>query len=181
MILSIAEEPRNPCIPLRYCLCSSPRSPPRPQVSPPKWQRKKHRQLCASLARGVKRGNFWNDGCRRWCPICFSSLQFTASAMLCKQLGSTTRPSAISQPPFSFFHVRPAMSLREHHFRFLWSDSLAFTFCLDASIGVFTFASITTDRGATVVLTVYRRASCTSKWRLKNVVMSYDLATTKTG
>lgn len=83
-------------------------------------------------------------------------------------------------PPFSCFHARPAMSLREHRFRFLWSDSVAFAFCLDASIGVFTFASITGDRGATVVLTAYRRVSCTSKWRLNNVVVSHDLASTQT-
>lgn len=70
------------------------------------------------------------------------------------------------------------MSLREHHFRFLWSDSIALAFCLDASIGVFTFASITGDRGATVGLTAYRRASCTSERGLKNVLWSHDLATT---
>lgn len=79
-----------------------------PRVSPPKWQCKGIRghdnELCASPERGVKRGNFWNDGCRRWCPICFSSLEFTASAALCKQLGSKTGCSAIP-PPFSFFFL----------------------------------------------------------------------------
>lgn len=61
-------------------------------------------ELCTSLERGVKRGNLWSDGCRRWCPICFSSLQFTASAALSKQLGSKTGCSAISSSPFRFFH-----------------------------------------------------------------------------
>lgn len=60
-------------------------------------------ELCASPERGVKRGNFWNDGCRRWCPICFSSLEFTASAALCKQLGSKSGCSTISSSPFHFF------------------------------------------------------------------------------
>lgn len=71
-----------------------------PWVSLRKWQCKGIRghgnELCPSPERGVKRGNFWNDGCRRWCPICFSSLEFTASAALCKQLGSKTGRSAIS-------------------------------------------------------------------------------------
>lgn len=58
---------------------------------------------------------------------------------------------------------------------------MAVAFCLDASIGVFTSASITTDRRATVMLTAYKRASCTPRWRLKNVVMSHDLAAIKTG
>lgn len=78
----------------------------------------------------VKRGNFWNDGCWRWCPICFSSLEFTASAALCKQLGSKTGCSAISSspflffsPPFFFFYARSAMSLRQHNFRFLWRNT----------------------------------------------------------
>lgn len=85
-----------------------------PRVSPPKWHCKGNREhgneLCTSSERGVKRGNFWNDGCQRWCPMCFSSLEFTASAALCKQLGSKTGCSAISSslfrsppPPPSFF------------------------------------------------------------------------------
>lgn len=76
-------------------------------ATPAKWQRKGIRghgnELCTPPERGVKRGNFWYDGCRRWCPICFSSLEFTASAALCKQLGSKTRRSAISSAPSPFF------------------------------------------------------------------------------
>lgn len=87
------------------------------------------------------------------------------------QHGVLQFPSSLFQL-FPFFHARPALSLREHHFRLLLSNTVAFAFCLHASIGVFTFASITGDRGATFKLTVYRRASCTSKWGLKNVVMS---------
>lgn len=58
---------------------------------------------------------------------------------------------------------------------------MAWAFCLDASLGVFTFASITVDRGATFTLTVYRSGSCTSKWRLTNVAMSHDMATAGPG
>lgn len=139
-------------------------------------------ELCAFPARGVKRGNFWNDGCRRWCPICFSSLQFTASAVLCKQLGSITPCSAISLlPPSSFssifFHAQSAMSLREDHFRFFWRSSAAFPFCLDARIGVLPFHPSLLP-GATVVLTIYSQASRTSGWRLRNVVVPHNMATT---
>lgn len=89
-------------LPLKYCMKlffydSTPQG----------WQHKgicgHGNEMCASPARGVKRGNFWNDGCRRWCPICFSSLEFTASAALCKQLGSKTGCSAISTSPSHFF------------------------------------------------------------------------------
>lgn len=147
--------------------------PPQPlpptSVSPPKWQRKGVRghgnELCSSPARRVKRGNFWNDGCRRWCPMCFSSLEFKASAALRKQLGSKTGHPAISSSPFHFFfppptdslffififfflcEARSAVSLRENTvLDFSWGTRRRFACCLDANIAVFTRASITGDR-----------------------------------
>lgn len=144
----------------------TPSTSPPASVSPPKWRRKGIRghgnELCSSPARRVKRGNFWNDGCRRWCPICFSSLEFKASAALCKQLGSKTGHSAISSSPFHFFfflppilyflflffcRARSAVSLRENTaLDFSWGIRRRFACCLDANIAVFTRASITGDR-----------------------------------
>lgn len=124
----------------------TPSTSPPTLVSPPKWQRKgihgHGNELCSSPARRVKRGNFWNDGCRRWCPICFSSLEFKASAALCKQLGSKTGHSAISSSPFHFFFLPPILCFlfiflpsslcsvleREHSFRFLLRNTA--TLCL---------------------------------------------------
>lgn len=121
------------------CLCG-------PCVSPPKCQCKGiHRhdnEPCASPERGVKRGNFWNDGCRRWCPICFSSLEFTASAALCKQLGSKTG--------FFFFLMLgrqcPSENIILDFSGEILNHSGCMGYCLDGNIAVFTCASIISDR-----------------------------------
>lgn len=83
------------------------------------WGIRKHsNELCTSAER-VKRGHFWNDGCRRWCPICFNSSKFTASEAPCKQLGEKTGPFLCL---FYFFSL--AMSLREQIFIFLQRYSI---------------------------------------------------------
>lgn len=150
-------------LPLRYCRSWLFMGPL--HVSPPKWQRKGIRghgnELCTSPARGVKRANFWNDGCRRWCPICFSSLEFTASAALCKQLGSKTGCSAISSSPFhfpppSYLYARSAMSLREHHFRFLLRNTVVLCLLFGCQYCSFYLCIYHRWQSTVVVLNVYR-------------------------
>lgn len=81
------------------------------------WGIRKHsNELCTSAER-VKRGHFWNDGCRRWCPICFNSSKFTAFAAPCKQLGKKTGPSAISSLSVSLYFF---LSLCPWEKRFLY-------------------------------------------------------------
>lgn len=143
-------------LPLKYCM-----KPPPPH--PPGWQRKgicRHaNEMRTSPARWAKRGNFWNDGCRPWCPIRFSSFEFTASAALCKQLGSKTGCSAISTSPFHFFfYARSAMSLREHNFRFLLRNNIVLCLLFGCPYCSFYLHIYQRWRSTMVVVNVYRRA-----------------------
>lgn len=149
-------------LPLRYCRSWLFIGPPE---STPKWQHKgiggHSNELCTSPARGVKRGNLWNDGCRRWCPICFSSLEFTASAALSKQLGSKNRVFCNFLLPFrrsSIFYARPAMSLREHNFRFLLRNTTVFCLLYGCQFCNFHLCIYHRWQSRIVELNSYRRA-----------------------
>lgn len=107
-----------------------------PWVSPAKWQRTRHRQAWQwTVYFSMERGKEAISGMMGAGDAQYASALYNLQPLQCCVNSWGAQHGVLQFPPspfqhFPFFHARSALSLREHHFRFLLSNIVVFVWML---------------------------------------------------